>query len=340
MSWSQLLPNTLSRFERNTELNGRRAYYLAVALAAIVAEGALIYFAFAGKDPRVILAVHAAVCVVPASLAAAHRHDLRLKSTFLILAVWTFIAGPLGALIAAAVAFASSGESIIEFGEWFDRQASGDADRVRDLKSALACRRVRIDGASEAKPLRDAISDGALKEKYDALNIIQRRFDPSFVPALRLAAVDPDQSVRVLAATVAIKLHTRLSTEIQSLKNAAESKRSVEALLALAEAHGRFAASGLLSPTETQEQLDRAAARHLDALEFARAMNPARLQLIQQIVRAIEEKWPEAASAERLKTIEQYQADKEAGADAPSEPARASHGMREPEESPPKRKSQ
>ena len=265
---------------------------------------------------------------------------MRLKSIFLILAVWTFIAGPLGALIAAAVAFASNGELIVEFGEWFDRQASGDADRVRDLKSALACRRVRIDGASEAKPLRDAISDGVLKEKYDALNIIQRRFDPTFVPALRLAAVDPDQSVRVLAATVAIKLHTRLSTEIQGLKNAAESRRSVESLLALAEAHGRFAASGLLSPTETQEQLDRAAARHLDALECARAMNPVRLQLIQQIVRAIEEKWPEAAAAERLKTIEQYQADKEAGGDTPSEAVRASHGLREPEESPPKRKSQ
>src|SRR5579862_2431848 len=97
----------LSRFEGRGALNGRRAYYLAVALAAIVAESALVFFAFIGIDARPVLAVHAVVCAVPAALARVHRDDLRLQSSFLILALWTFVAGPLGALIAAAVALAS-----------------------------------------------------------------------------------------------------------------------------------------------------------------------------------------------------------------------------------------
>lgn len=331
-----------------TNLSARRAYFLAVALAAIMAEGALLDFAFAERsEPRLLLSLHFTLCAGLAALAAAHRRQLDIASAFQMLTVWTFFAGPLGGLIASASAFANGAKQIVEFGEWFERQASGGADRVRALRSALLCQRLRIDGASAALPLRDVIADGSLKQKYDALNIIQRRFDPSFVAALQLAGVDSDQSVRVLAATVAIKLQTRFSSEIEALEAAADRAQTVEAWLALAEAHGRFAGSGLLSPAEAQEQIDMAAARHLDALECARAMNPARLQLIQQLVHAIEEKWPVDVSAERRKVIEQYQAEdkgsppeKPLATGAPGELAWEGHGLRSPEEAPPKRKSQ
>jgi hypothetical protein len=157
------------------------------------------------------------------------------------------------------------------------------------------CRRLRIDGASAAQPHCDLITDGSVKQKHDALSVIQRRFDPALVRALRLAEADPDQSVRVLAATVAIKLQTRFASQIEDLQAAATEARTIDAWLALADAHARFGASGLLSVTDAREQFAMAAARHQDALDCACAADPARFPLVQQIVRVIEDQWPAPA---------------------------------------------
>jgi len=209
-----------------------------------------------------------------------------------MLALWTFFAGALGALVGLAIAFAGGPERASAYGEWFERRVVGDRDRVRSLASALRGKRLRIEGACASRPLRDVIAGSSLKEKFDALNALGRTFDPSLAPALHLARRDPDQSVRVLASTVAIKLQTRFSSEIEARQSAARREQTIESLLALAWAHARFARSGLLPAKEAQEQFEKAAARHQEAFERASEAEPGRFRMIEQMIQEIEEQGP------------------------------------------------
>jgi hypothetical protein len=239
-----------------------------------------------------LLLLHLAICMCLGVFAFARRREPELWSALLMLGLWTFFAGALGALVGMGIAFAGGSEGASAYGEWFERRAVGDRDRVRSLASALRGKRLRIEGAFAARPLRDVIASGSLKEKFDALNALGRTFDPSLASALHLARRDPDQSVRVLAATVAIKLQTRFSSDIEARQSAARREQTIESLLALAWAHARFARSGLLPAKEAQDQFEKAAARHQEAFDRASESEPGRFRLIEQMIQEIEEQGP------------------------------------------------
>jgi len=264
-----------------------------VALAVFAVESALLLLALEESLATLpLLLLHLAICTSLGVITFTRRAEPDLWSALLMLALWSFFAGALGALVGLGIVFAGGSERATDYGEWFERRAGGDRDRVRSLASALRGKRLRIEGAYAARPLRDVIAAGSLKEKFDALNALGRIFDPSLSPALHLARRDPDQSVRVLAATVAIKLQTRFSSEIEARQSAARREQTIESLLALAWAHAHFARSGLLPAKEAQNQFEKAEARHQEAFERASEADPGRFQMIEQMIQEIEEQGP------------------------------------------------
>jgi len=207
---------------------------------------------------RAALCGHALLCALPFASAVASRARPAALSAYLQLGLWTAIGGPLGTPIAIfAVAF---GETQVpgsqDIGTWLDDQAAPSGGKTRDLQSALLDQRLRIEGASRAKPLREAFAAGSQKEKFAALTVIAGNFDSSLTYALRLAMRDSDPSVRVLASTVTTKLQTGMSTRLVELKDAAAENDTPEARLALGEAHAKYATSGLLSASQAQQHLD------------------------------------------------------------------------------------
>ena len=123
---------------------------------------------------RAALCGHAMLCALPFASAAALRACPAALSAYLQLALWTAIGGPLGTPVAIfAVVFGETQvPSSQDIGAWLDDQAAPWLRKTRDLQSALLDRRVRIEGASRAKPLREAFAGGSQKEKFAALTVI------------------------------------------------------------------------------------------------------------------------------------------------------------------------
>jgi hypothetical protein len=200
---------------------------------------------------------HALLCALPIIAATALRSCPTAFGAYLQLALWTAIAGPFGTPVAMLAA--AFGESRVpssqDIGAWLDDQVATWLRKTRDLQSALLDRRIRIEGASQAAPLRDAFAVGSQQEKFAALTVIARKFDPSLAYALRLAMRDTDPSVRVLASTVIAKLQTRMSARLAALKDTAAKEDAPEAWLALGQAHAKYATSGLLLAFQSHQHL-------------------------------------------------------------------------------------
>jgi hypothetical protein len=254
---------------------------------------------------RVAFCGHALLCGLPFVSALALRSRPAAFSAYLQLALWTAIAGPLGTPVAIfAVAFGEvQVPSAQDIGAWLDDQVAPWLGKTRDLQSALLDQRLRIEGASRAKPLRQAFAGGSQKEKFAALTVIAGNFEPSLAYALRLAMRDSDPSVRVLASTVTTKLQTDMSTRLVELKGHAEKDDTPEALLALGEAHAGYAASGLLSASQAQQHLD-LAIRHIGTALARLPKSDVVRQLYEAVVaeRRQNARTLEPAAAEQLST--------------------------------------
>ena len=110
---------------------------------------------------------------------------------------WTVLAGPFGTVVAAALLVPrKAGASHTEAAA-----SRPGLARLELLHGSLLDSRMRLEHAHAIRPLLDVIIEGRQLEKFDALSLISKRYDPALAPALRRALEDKDASVRVLAAT-------------------------------------------------------------------------------------------------------------------------------------------
>ena len=234
------------------------------------------------------LSAHALICGANVAAATATHSCPDARSTFLQLALWTAIAGPFGAVIAAglgAFEWSSNQPASGDFGAWLEDQvASRQMKQVQLLRNELLDQRLGVEGSSNIRPLCDVLAEGEQKEKLDALNVIGRRFEPSLSHALRLATRDGDASVRVLASTVISKLQTRMTEQLASMREVATVTSESDAWLALGEAHLDYSASGLVMPSQARDEMERALTCVEKALGLAPRSDPIRLRFGELLV--------------------------------------------------------
>jgi hypothetical protein len=206
--------------------------------------------------------IHFSVCLVLAAWAwrlNATAQDYRYSAALQIVG-WAAFAGPFGAFIATALSLSSRPipSKLLSDGDIADPTNDSPAiDRVERMHIALLDRRVRCEGAFRVRPLIDVIAEGSRSEKLEALGVVYRRYEAGLSAVLKRAMRDPDMSVRVLAATVAAKLHASYSREIGDRQTTAAANPTLaENWANLAEARLAYAESGLVEPPRARQQIE------------------------------------------------------------------------------------
>jgi hypothetical protein len=181
------------------------------------------------------------------------------NSAALQIVAWSAFAGPFGAFVATALAFASTSRSRSSPGrETQDLSAHRPAlERAERAHVALLDRRIRLEGASSIRPLIDVIAEGSRSEKLEALRVVYRRYEAGLSAVLKRALQDSDTSVRVLAATVMAKLNAGYSHNVSDRQAAVEANpEAAENWQNLANARLAYAESGLLESQRAQAQIE------------------------------------------------------------------------------------
>ncbi len=191
--------------------------------------------------------------------------------------VWTLLAGPFGALIAAMLLTPRAAPASQDDGLFAQALAEGsELTRLELLHSMLLDRRLRLEHAHDIRPLLDVMIDGTQMEKLDALRMIAKHYVPALAPALRRGLEDKDASVRVFAATAIAQqnnLHTR---RIGALQDTATSAPDCsDHWRELAQAHADYAESGLLEAARADAETRQAQAYLARAAEIPVTAEPA-----------------------------------------------------------------
>ena len=126
-------------------------------------------------------------------------------------------------------------------------------------------------GSEQVVPFVDVIDHGA--QKQIAIGLMSRQFQPSFAPALRAALNDPDNSIRIQAATAITNIENRFQTRSESLEDRGGSAggtagpKSQQYLLELAQHYDQYAFTGLLDPDRERRNREQALAAYRSYLE-------------------------------------------------------------------------
>jgi hypothetical protein len=204
-------------------------------------------------------------------------------SAALQIVAWTAFAGPFGVFVAAALSFQQgsihsevmSGNDVED--TRIDRHQS---KRVEHMHLALLDHRVRLTGADSIRPLMDVIAEGARSEKLEALGGLYRRYGADLGPVLKRALKDPDTSVRVLAATVAAKLHGTFGRKIGDCQAATDATPNLaQSWRNIADARLGYAESGLLEAQRACAEIEFAIGDLLRAAEIDPADRETRSRL-------------------------------------------------------------
>ncbi len=116
-------------------------------------------------------------------------------------------------------------------------------------------------------PFVDVLDHGSLAQKQAVVALIARHFRPDFAPALRQALRDPQNAVRVQAATAVSLIEAQATSEVLELeRQRRERPGDVDLLLEFARHEDRYAFTGLLDPAREEESRTRAVAAYRDYL--------------------------------------------------------------------------
>ncbi len=134
-------------------------------------------------------------------------------------------------------------------------------DKISELADFLEAHS-RLKGPAIPDSFRDILANGTLQQKRDAIVLMSKHFRPDFAPALRSALVDPDNSIRVMAASAITRIENRfLEAAINMDRAAAESPDDVDVLLQQARLYDDHAFTGLLE--EDREEANREKAKQI-----------------------------------------------------------------------------
>ncbi len=148
------------------------------------------------------------------------------------------------------------------FEEWYLGLFPKDKpDELSELAEFLEAH-ARLKGPAIPDSFRDILANGTLQQKRDAIVLMSKHFRPEFAPALRSALVDPDNSIRIMAASAITRIENSfLETAIQVDRAAAEAPDEVEILLRQARLYDDYAFTGLLE--EDREAANREKAKRI-----------------------------------------------------------------------------
>ena len=258
---------------------------------AVVLLGAMILLALGKVEFWVVLALHGACVLLTAGIALALRKSAALFGLAFLLLVLVALAGAFGAAVWGLAL--APGRTRRPFRSGATAFAPPDWDDVDDagvrLHHALNDGRLRIEGASTARSLRDILAQGSQPEKLRALGVMARKFTPALLPALRVALKDDDSAVRVLATSIQAVLEARHVDLVKARRHVTRTHpNDGSAWIALATAHADFAGSGLIPIERRRTELKRA--QH--AATAARIISPkdtSVARLLQALERALAE---------------------------------------------------
>lgn len=231
-----------------------------IALPAGAIGAWSIWLAVAGHiAPWLAVVAHLLTAGVLAGVARAARDAHRARALWL-LAVGVGGLGPMGAAGAVLA---------VGLGRWFDRRATpidewrralfpeGEVDKDEALWALVGVR--QSDQRAGIAPFVDVLEHGALAQKQAVVALIARHFRPAFAPALRLALKDPQNAVRVQAATAVSLIEAGATSSALELERQRRERPGDLALLReLARHEDQYAFTGLLDAAREQESRTRA----------------------------------------------------------------------------------
>ena len=225
-------------------------------------------------EPGVWAAIHFSGCFVLAAWLLRRSNTAAVDSpdfAGLQMIVWSAFAGPFGALVAAALCLrrlSTCSGAEPRCGDVLTTNRY-ESMRVEREHLALLDQRVRLEGARHVRPLVDVIAESSRSEKLDALAVVYRNYGAELAVVLKRALQDPDASVRVLAATVAAKLHATFSGKIGECQAAVDvTPNLAQSWRNLADARLSYAQSGLLEAQRARMEVALATADLARAVEI------------------------------------------------------------------------
>jgi len=212
-----------------------------VTAAALAGELLLLLAAERGLAPLlVLLAAH--LLISGALLQVVVRRARAGGDTIpsLLSVLLTFVAGPIGALLAlAAIVISRRSRPHPELlAAWYDRiSLSQESDEVQKLCDRVAIGRTIDLLAPPPRSFAETVAQGTLAERQTALGLIARNFSPEYAPALRVALKSEEPVIRVQAAAVAARVREGLERRLAELMRQADGARlkPAEALARAAE---------------------------------------------------------------------------------------------------------
>jgi hypothetical protein len=200
---------------------------------------------------------HLASCLAGWSVRRSVGKPGEVKQTsvcILQILAWTAFAGPFGTIVSAGLLIPVRRDPPTERRDTGSGPSSGlRHNRPGGVGFDI---RLRLQAKPTVRPLIDVIAEGTQTEKFEALRIIAKRYEPGLAPALRCALADGSAPVRVLAATVIARHRMVYLEKVGALQAeiAGKPDRS-QPLRKLARARLELAESGLLDAPRVREEI-------------------------------------------------------------------------------------
>lgn len=257
--------------EEMTDDRGLFIFFL-LAILVFVVEGDTIYVLNQGKITlEMTVLIHFAVTAFIALIVRYQFHiggDLRLP---MLLLVMTFVCGVFGAglFMVTTLFYVVYRRFSMDFAQWFSTLfPTEEIEETEELYDRII---YGLDDVSqeEVEPFYNIVVYGTLKQKQLVLAKITRYFQPRFAPSLLRAIDDPDNAVRVQAATSIAKIEQKFMDNFVRLEKSIEKDPdNVKNLMIFAGLCDDYAHSGILDPDREQQTRNKAISIYQHCLEL------------------------------------------------------------------------
>ncbi|MBF0145429.1 MAG: cyclic nucleotide-binding domain-containing protein [Magnetococcales bacterium] len=217
------------------------------------------------KTPVVLMGLHAGLVVslfLLAWLRGRKNHPPCLNGFFFLLPLAVGMLGFIGILgiLLSLGLFLEYRKTATSFEEWYASLFPEDSvNAAMELMERLESRGEETHAA--LTPFMDLLAYGSQEQKQTMIARMSRHFKPAFAPVLREAVNNPDNSVRVQAATAISHVENRFMKDTMKLEQQrASHDRDWSFLLKVARHYDDFAFTGLLDPVREGENRQKAIA--------------------------------------------------------------------------------
>lgn len=254
------------------------AYSMSNALVSFVAAALTLFtelfvislFLEGGISRGVLILVHGVIILVLSAFTYLnHRVEADLRFSMLLV-ISTAVMGPIGAggTLMSIITYVIYSRTATPFAEWLEAMFPAE----QKTKVASTYQHIVSHGhyrqPHEVIPFLDVLDLGTVPQKREALARITRYFRPLFAPALRKAANDNSNAVRVQAATAISRIEDAFQTYSQKLDEALNYEKDNTELIRLSARHyDEYAYTGILDPDREKDCREKALSLYSRYLE-------------------------------------------------------------------------